>query len=88
MLITHDPGRDLSEQHFAFAVESADAMYADLVARGYAPAFAPEDLPEGYIAGQRYFDLHDPDGVRIEFVQRKNIAINPITLHPEAATPA
>ncbi len=88
MLVTHDPSRNLAEQHFAFAVESADAMYDDLMSRGYAPVFEPENLPSGYIAGQRYFDLLDPDGVRIEFVQRKNIAINPITLHPEAATPA
>ena len=45
--------------------------------------FPPEDLPSGYIAGQRYFDILDPDGVRIECVERKNIAINPTTLHPE-----
>ena len=37
MLGTEDPTRNLAEQHFAFAVESADATYADLVARGYAP---------------------------------------------------
>jgi catechol 2,3-dioxygenase-like lactoylglutathione lyase family enzyme len=84
MLLTHDPDRDLAEQHFAFAVDSADEVYADLIARGYTPVFAPVDLPAGYIAGQRYFDILDPDGVRIEFVQRKNIAINPNTLHPDA----
>ena len=84
MLLSHDPTRDLAEQHFAFAVDDADAAYADLLARGYEPVAPPVDLPEGYIAGQRYFDIHDPDGVRIEFVQRKNIAINPHTLHPEA----
>jgi catechol 2,3-dioxygenase-like lactoylglutathione lyase family enzyme len=84
MLLTHDPSRNLAEQHFAFAVDSADDAYADLLERGYKPVFAPVDLPEGYIAGQRYFDILDPDGVRIEFVQRKNIAINPNTLHPDA----
>jgi catechol 2,3-dioxygenase-like lactoylglutathione lyase family enzyme len=84
MLLSADPGRDLSEQHFAFAVDSADAVYADLVRRGHTPVGAPEDLPHGYIAGQRSFDILDPDGVRIEFVQRANIAINPHTLHPDA----
>jgi catechol 2,3-dioxygenase-like lactoylglutathione lyase family enzyme len=86
MLQSAEPGRTLAEQHFAFAVESADAAYADLVARGHTPVSAPEDLPRGYIQGQRSFDILDPDGVRIEFVQRANIAINPNTLHP-VATP-
>jgi lactoylglutathione lyase len=85
MLQTADATRDLSEQHFAFAVDSADATYADLVARGHIPVAKPEDLPAGYIVGQRSFDILDPDGVRIEFVQRANIAINPNTLHPAAA---
>jgi catechol 2,3-dioxygenase-like lactoylglutathione lyase family enzyme len=84
MLITADPARNLTEQHFAFAVDSADETYADLVRRGYQPVEAPVDLPAGYIAGQRYFDLLDPDGVRIEFVERRNIAINASMLHPEA----
>jgi lactoylglutathione lyase len=88
MLLTHDLSRDLGEQHFAFAVESADAAYEDFLARGYQPEFAPVDLPDGYIAGQRYFDILDPDGVRIELVERKNIAINPTTLHPEVEAPA
>jgi catechol 2,3-dioxygenase-like lactoylglutathione lyase family enzyme len=82
MLQTADAARDLSEQHFAFAVENADATYADLVARGHTPVAEPEDLPAGYILGQRAFDILDPDGVRIEFVQRANIVINPNTLHP------
>ncbi|HEV7666769.1 MAG TPA: VOC family protein [Chloroflexota bacterium] len=84
MLLTADPSRDLSEQHFAFAVDDADAAYGDLVGRGHAPVSAPEDLPGGYITGQRSFDILDPDGVRIEFVQRANISINPRTLHPAA----
>ncbi|HEY2594599.1 MAG TPA: VOC family protein, partial [Chloroflexota bacterium] len=82
MLQTAEPERSLAEQHFAFAVDSADAVYADLVARGHAPVSTPEDLPRGYIQGQRSFDILDPDGVRIEFVQRANIAINSNTLHP------
>jgi catechol 2,3-dioxygenase-like lactoylglutathione lyase family enzyme len=86
MLVTHDSARPLAEQHFAFAVDSADAAYSDLLERGYKPVMAPVDLPEGYIAGQRYFDILDPDGVRIEFVERKNIRINPATLHPEAVS--
>ncbi len=84
MLVTHDPKRLLAEQHFAFAVDDADAAYVDLVERGHEPVAPPVDLPAGYIAGQRYFDILDPDGVRIEFVQRRNIKVNPITLHPEA----
>jgi catechol 2,3-dioxygenase-like lactoylglutathione lyase family enzyme len=88
MLLSHDPSRNLAEQHFAFAVDSADAAYEDLITRGYKPVFTPEDLPSGYIAGQRYFDILDPDGVRIEFVERKNIAINPATLHPEVEATA
>jgi catechol 2,3-dioxygenase-like lactoylglutathione lyase family enzyme len=86
MLVTHDSTRRLAEQHFAFAVDNADAAYADLLARGYTPVAPPVDLPAGYITGQRYFDVLDPDGVRIEFVQRRNIQINPTTLHPEALT--
>jgi lactoylglutathione lyase len=82
MLQTADPERDLAEQHFAFAVDNADAVHADLVARGHTPLAEPENLPSGYIVGQRAFDIFDPDGVRIEFVQRGNIAINPRTLHP------
>jgi catechol 2,3-dioxygenase-like lactoylglutathione lyase family enzyme len=83
MLLSADPARDLSEQHFAFAVDDADAAHADLVRRGHAPVGVPEDLPQGYIAGQRSFDILDPDGVRIEFVQRANISINSHTLHTE-----
>ena len=83
MLITADPNHDLTQQHFAFAVESADAAYADLVKRGHSPAGEPENLPSGYITGQRYFDIYDPDGVRIEFVERLNISVNLKTLHPE-----
>jgi len=82
MLVTHDPARVLAEQHFAFAVESADDAYVDLLARGFKPVAPPVDLPAGYITGQRYFDILDPDGVRIELVERKNIKINPSTLHP------
>ena len=85
MLQTADPARSLAEQHFAFAVDNADAAHADLVARGHTPVGGPEDLPRGYIQGQRSFEILDPDGVRIEFVQRANIAINPTTLHPAAS---
>src|ERR1700731_2603359 len=59
MLVTHDPSRVLAEQHFAFAVDSADDAFADLVARGLVPVAPPVDLPSGYIAGQRYFDILD-----------------------------
>lgn len=83
MLLAADGTRDLSEQHFAFAVDDVDAVYAALTARGYQFALAPIDLPEGYIAGQRYCDILDPDGVRVELVHRRNISINPNTLHPE-----
>lgn len=57
-------------QHLAFAVEDVDAVYADLVARGYRPVAPPENLPTGFVLGQRSIDLMDPDGVDIEFVQR------------------
>jgi catechol 2,3-dioxygenase-like lactoylglutathione lyase family enzyme len=69
-LINDDPRRDLTRQHFAFAVRDVDAAYAALRAKGVAFDFAPVDLPEGYVAGQRYCDLRDPDGVRLELVQR------------------
>ncbi len=85
LLLATNPTRDLSEQHFAFAVDSVDAAYADLRARGYSFALDPIDLPEGYIAGQRYCDILDPDGVRVELVQRANVTINPHTLHPAPA---
>jgi len=84
VLQSESPTHDLSEQHFAFAVDEVDAAYADLRSRGYTFELDPLDLPEGYIAGQRYCDLLDPDGVRVELVQRRNISINPFTLHPEA----
>jgi catechol 2,3-dioxygenase-like lactoylglutathione lyase family enzyme len=74
MLRTADADRDLREKHFAFAVDDVDAVYADLVSRGHPPLSPPEDLPKGCIAGQRSCDIFDPDGVRIEFVQRAPFA--------------
>ena len=70
-LINHDPARDLSQQHFAFAVRNIDKTVAELRDRGVEFDFPePVSLPEGYVAGQRYIDFRDPDGVRIELVQR------------------
>ncbi len=83
ILTTASSANDLTEQHFAFAVDNADSTYADLVARGFKPEAEPLDLPTGYIQGQRGFDLLDPDGIRVEFVERVQLTIDPYTLHPD-----
>jgi catechol 2,3-dioxygenase-like lactoylglutathione lyase family enzyme len=45
-------------------VQGVDALHADLVAKGFAPA-APTDAEWG----ERYFELVDPDGVVISFAE-------------------
>lgn len=85
LLPNENPAADLSQQHFAFAVEDVDATHAELLARGAACTLGPIDLPEGYIAGQRYADIVGPEGERVEIVQRPNIVVNRDTLHPSEA---
>jgi hypothetical protein len=41
-------------------------------------------IVRGTTAGQRSFDSIHPDGVRVVFVQRANIATRTHTLHAEA----
>lgn len=63
--------RDLSEQHIAFSVIDMEPPLRQLRAAQVTFDFPePIILPEGYIAGQRYINFRDPDGVRLEFVER------------------
>lgn len=58
-------------QHIAMSCDDVDAVFEKL--RGKNLVFdqpEPENLPGGYITGQRYIEFRDPDGVRIEIVQR------------------
>jgi len=66
-----DLGPLISEQHVAFRVGDLDRVVAALGAKGVEfDQDGPEVLPEGYIAGQRYIECRDPDGIRLEFVER------------------
>jgi lactoylglutathione lyase len=66
-----DPSRNLAEQHVAFAVLDVDAVWQQLKAKGVLFDWEPPiNLPSGYVPGQRYIDFRDPDGVRLELVQR------------------
>jgi catechol 2,3-dioxygenase-like lactoylglutathione lyase family enzyme len=69
-LLEVEPGEALGRQHVAFAVDDADATYDAMTARGFMPEGPPEDLPVGFIQGQRSFNLKDPDGALLEFVAR------------------
>jgi len=71
----------LSEQHLAFAVDDVEATYAQVTAHEVT-ILEKGVITQGYIVGQRFFDVAGLDGEDIEFVQRANIAINPATLHP------
>lgn len=69
----------LGRQHVAFAVDDADATYRSLLEMGISPVGPPENLPVGFIKGQRSFDVRDPDNALLEFVERDAI-------HPFADT--
>jgi catechol 2,3-dioxygenase-like lactoylglutathione lyase family enzyme len=71
----------LSEQHLAFAVDDLDATFERISAHDV-HVLERGVIIEGYIVGQRFFDIAGPDGEDIEFVQRANIQINEATLHP------
>jgi len=61
----------IPHQHIAMSVDDVDAVYERLSSKGLAfDQPQPENLPAGYITGQRYIEFRDPDGVRIEIVQR------------------
>jgi catechol 2,3-dioxygenase-like lactoylglutathione lyase family enzyme len=68
----------LGRQHVAFAVDSADATYQKLLAKGFETEGAPSDLPVGFIKGQRSFEIRDPDEALIEFVERP--AVEPFSM--------
>lgn len=71
----------LAEQHLAFAVDDLDAAYARICAHDV-EVLEQGVITEGYIVGQRFFDIAGPDGEDLEFVERAHIAINSRTLHP------
>ncbi|MFX1764293.1 VOC family protein [Paraburkholderia sp. A1RI-2L] len=48
-----------------FHVSDVDAFYAQVLAAGLTPAFAPQDAPWG----ERYFHLVDPDGHELSFAK-------------------
>ena len=68
-----DPDRPGFE--LGFLVDDCDAAYADLLARGAAPAVEPTDRPWG----QRTAYVRDPDGHLVELAQ---------ALTPRPTTPA
>lgn len=71
VLQNSQPERDLAEQHLAFSVFDIDGMVRKLRALDVVFDFPePVVLEEGYIAGQRYINFRDPDGVRLELVER------------------
>jgi catechol 2,3-dioxygenase-like lactoylglutathione lyase family enzyme len=75
----------LSEQHLAFAVDDLEEAYGRVTAHDVT-VLERGTITEGYIVGQRYFDVAGPDGEDIELVQRANIVVNARTLHPDADT--
>jgi uncharacterized glyoxalase superfamily protein PhnB len=48
-----------------FYVSDVDALYAQVVAQGLSPQFAPRDASWG----ERYFHLTDPDGHELSFAR-------------------
>jgi catechol 2,3-dioxygenase-like lactoylglutathione lyase family enzyme len=68
----------LGRQHVAFAVNDADRCFQQAVANGFETDGPPSDLPVGFVKGQRSFDLRDPDGALLEFVERP--AVDPFGL--------
>ena len=83
---SHTRSDALSEQHLAFAVDDVDATFEQLAVHGVT-VLERGVITEGYIVGQRFFDIAGPDGEDIEFVERANISINASTLHPGAGGP-
>jgi catechol 2,3-dioxygenase-like lactoylglutathione lyase family enzyme len=49
------------------AVEDIDALYADVVSRGWRPSSEPRDWP----SGTREFVLRDPDGYKLVFFEKR-----------------
>ncbi|HCG68909.1 MAG TPA: hypothetical protein DE147_00545 [Gammaproteobacteria bacterium] len=64
-LLGIDSGEPVKEQHFAFAVNDAQAIHAALQANGYSPTEI-RDIPNIC----RQFFTHDPSGNMVEFNQR------------------
>ena len=64
-LLGIDSGEPVKEQHFAFAVNDAQAIHAALQANGYSPTDI-RDIPNVC----RQFFAHDPSGNMVEFNQR------------------
>ena len=64
-LLGIDSGEPVKEQHFAFAVNDAQAIHTALQANGYSPTDI-RDIPSIC----RQFFTHDPSGNMVEFNQR------------------
>ena len=64
-LLGIDSGEPVKEQHFAFAVNDAQAIHTALQANGYSPTDI-RDIPNIC----RQFFTHDPSGNMVEFNQR------------------
>lgn len=77
----------LFEQHLAFAVDDLAAARRDVL-RHDVRLLEEGVITEGYILGQRFFDIAGPDGEDIELVERSRITVNPHTLHGERASGA
>lgn len=83
----HKRFEGLSEQHLAFAVGDLTAARQQIF-RHDVRLLEEGVITEGYIVGQRFFDIAGPDGEDIEFVERSQITINPLTLHSEGTADA
>ena len=55
--------------HIAFTVDDVDALHAKLEAEGLAPRKLVDFAPGGEVIA-RFFFIADPDGYRIEVIQR------------------
>jgi catechol 2,3-dioxygenase-like lactoylglutathione lyase family enzyme len=65
----HERLDSLKEQHLAFAVDDLEAAFALITAHSV-HVLEKGVITEGYVVGQRYFDIEGPDGEDIEFVER------------------
>ncbi len=71
--LTYNFGRSESYEigtgygHIAFSVDDLDATLADLASRGIQPERPPYQVREG---GSRLCFVQDPDGYRIELIER------------------
>lgn len=62
---------DVGRSHLCLEVDDIDAAYARLQELDVECHFPPQRIDEGVLAGLRFFDFSDPDGVPIEIYQTR-----------------